>query len=126
MQETTAADGEGIKTFLEVMGDRATPALDAMRAQSPELTDWVTSFIFGTVYAREDLDRHQQQMITIAALTTLGASERQLELHVAGALNVGLTPRDIVSVILHVAPYSGFPRALNAMAAAKHVIDEAS
>ena len=126
MEQVNQSGAGGVETFAEIMGDRANSALDAMRAQSPELTDWVTSFIFGTVYGRKDLDRHQQQIITIAALSTLGASERQLELHVSGALNVGLTPQEIVSVILHVAPYSGFPRALNAMAAAKRAIDESA
>jgi 4-carboxymuconolactone decarboxylase len=126
VEESRATAGDGVKTFAEVMGDRAAPALDAMRAQNPELTEWVTDFIFGTVYMRGELGRQRQQMITIAALTTLGGSERQLELHVAGALNVGITPEEVVSVILHTAPYSGFPRALNAMAAARRVIDEMS
>jgi 4-carboxymuconolactone decarboxylase len=44
--------------------------------------------------------------------------------HINGALNVGLSPEKIVEVIIHCVPYTGFPRVLNAVTAAKQVFAE--
>jgi 4-carboxymuconolactone decarboxylase len=57
-------------------------------------------------------------------LTTLGGCEPQLEVHVNGALNVGLTPVQIVEALLHSAVYCGMPRASNATFVAKKVFAE--
>ena len=37
------------------------------------------------------------------------------------ALNVGVRPERIVATFLHMAPYAGFPRTLNALFTAKEV-----
>lgn len=124
LDENGTTPTEGELAFERVMGDRASAALEAMRVQSPVLASWVTEFIFGTVYRQGSLDFRQQQIITITALTALGGCEPQLELHIAGAINVGLSPEEVIAVILHAAPYAGFPRALNAMAAANRVLDD--
>jgi 4-carboxymuconolactone decarboxylase len=57
-------------------------------------------------------------------LTALGGCEPQLEVHVNAALNVGLSPAEIVEALLHSAVYCGMPRALNATFVAKKVFAE--
>jgi len=57
-------------------------------------------------------------------LTALGGCEPQLEVHVNAALNVGLSPVEIVEVLTHAAVYCGFPKALNAIFVAKRVFAE--
>lgn len=57
-------------------------------------------------------------------LTALGGCEAQLTVHVGAALNVGLTPEQVVEALLHSAVYCGFPRALNTVAVARRVFDE--
>ena len=47
-----------------------------------------------------------------------------LELNVNSALNIGLTPEEIVEAFLHALVYCGLPRALNATLAAKKVFAE--
>jgi len=54
-------------------------------------------------------------------LTALGGCEPQLEVHINAALNVGLTPVEIVEALTHAAVYCGFPKALNAVFVAKRV-----
>jgi 4-carboxymuconolactone decarboxylase len=48
----------------------------------------------------------------------------QLRVHVGAALNVGLTPVEIKEAIYHCAPYTGFPKALDALAQANEVFAE--
>ncbi len=56
-------------------------------------------------------------------LTALGGCETQLEVHVNAALNVGLSPDEIVES-LHSAVYCGIPKAMNASLVAKKVFAE--
>ena len=57
-------------------------------------------------------------------LTALCGCEPQLAVHVNAALNVGLTPQQIIEVFLHASVYCGFPRALNATFTARKVFAE--
>lgn len=61
---------------------------------------------------------------TIALLTAPGGCEPQLDVHIDAALNVGLTPDEIVEALLHSAVYCGMPKALNATFVAKKVFTE--
>jgi 4-carboxymuconolactone decarboxylase len=74
---------------------------------------------------RHDLG-DQRQLVTIAVLTTLGGCEPQLEADVNAALNVGLAPCEIVEATVHCAPYTGFPRTLNAIFVARDVLEAAA
>ncbi|GAC1654069.1 MAG: hypothetical protein NVS9B12_04440 [Vulcanimicrobiaceae bacterium] len=56
----------------------------------------------------------------------MGGCDQQLETHVGGALNVGLTRAEIIEVIMTLIPYIGFPKALNAIRVVKHVFDNRS
>jgi 4-carboxymuconolactone decarboxylase len=67
------------------------------------------------------LELRQRQLVNIAVLTTIGGCEPQLEVHVNAALNVGLSPREIVEAIVDCAPYTGFPRTLDAIFVARDV-----
>src|SRR5690625_730752 len=48
----------------------------------------------------------------------------QIGMHVITGLNVGLSPKEIVGCIMHLVPYVGFPRALNALRVAQQVFAE--
>ncbi|MGV2794473.1 carboxymuconolactone decarboxylase family protein, partial [Clostridium perfringens] len=52
---------------------------------------------------------------------TAGGCEPQLEVHIQGALNVGIPQEKIVEAFMQCIPYTGFPKVLNAVAAAKRV-----
>src|SRR5699024_11477927 len=75
------------------------------------------------IYSREGLDYRQRAISTISALVTLG-TEPQLELHINVALTVGLTPQEISETIMHLLPYVGFPKVLNALKIVKRVYKE--
>lgn len=65
-----------------------------------------------------------RQAVTIAALSALGGCEKQLQIHINAALNVGLGQEEIIETIIHCVPYIGFPKALNALSVAKEVFKE--
>jgi len=114
----------GWDRLLEVDADAGERVIESLQDVAPDLGRYVVEFAFGDIYSRPELDLRQRQIATIAALTTLGGAEPQLEVHVNGGLNVGLSPREIVEVMLHCAPYVGFPRVLNAIFVAKRVFEE--
>ncbi|NLJ63178.1 MAG: carboxymuconolactone decarboxylase family protein [Alcaligenaceae bacterium] len=89
---------------------------------APDLQRWVVEFAFGDVYARPGLDNKQKVLTTISALVAQGTP--QIGMHVVTGLNVGLTPDEIVGCIMHLVPYVGFPRALNALRVAQEVFAE--
>ena len=63
-------------------------------------------------------------LITVVSLLTAGGCEPQLEVHLHGALNTGLPPEKLVEALIQCVPYTGFPRVLNAVFAAKRVFEE--
>ena len=115
MDDLTATDNANIPTHANIeeeLGDVA-----------PGLGKYVTEFAFGDIYSREGLDYRQRAISTISALVTLG-TEPQLELHINVALTVGLTPQEISETIMHLLPYIGFPKVLNALKIVKRVYKE--
>jgi len=95
---------------------------DSFKDIAPDLTRMVVEFAFGDVYSREGLDNKQKVLTTISALVAQGTP--QIGMHVITGLNVGLTPDEIAGCIMHLIPYVGFPRALNALKVAQEVFAE--
>jgi 4-carboxymuconolactone decarboxylase len=114
----------GWERLREVDAEVGERVIESLQSVAPDLGRYVVEFAFGDIYTRPVLDLRRRQLVTIAALTTLGGAEPQLEVHVNGGLNVGLTAREIVEAMLHCVPYTGFPRVLNAVFVAKRVFEE--
>lgn len=89
---------------------------------APDLKQIIVEFAFGDIYARPGLDNKQKVLTTISALVAQGTP--QIGMHVITGLNVGLSPNEIVACIMHLIPYVGFPRALNALRVAQQVFQE--
>jgi len=89
---------------------------------APDLQRFIVEFAFGDIYARPGLDNKQKVLTTISALVAQGTP--QIGMHVITGLNVGLKPSEIVGCIMHLIPYVGFPRALNALRVAQEVFAE--
>jgi 4-carboxymuconolactone decarboxylase len=73
---------------------------------------------FGEIWARDELARRDRSLVVIAILVALGASP-ELAVHVPAGLGHGLTRDEIEAAITHLALYSGFPRAVEAMRATR-------
>jgi 4-carboxymuconolactone decarboxylase len=114
----------GWQRLVEVDAEGGERVVESIKDVAPDLGRYVVEFAYGEIYQRPGLDLRQRQLVTIAALTTLGGAEPQLEVHVNAGLNVGLTAREVVEAILHCIPYTGFPRVLNAIFVAQRVFEE--
>lgn len=113
----------GEKLLRKIDGDRVADNLIARYENiAPDFTRYLIEFAFGEIYAR-DGDLKHRELIAIASLATIGGCDAQLETHVHGAFNVGLTESEIVESVMTLIPYIGFPKALNAMAIVKRVVD---
>jgi 4-carboxymuconolactone decarboxylase len=114
----------GLQALTDLNGENGRRVIDNLADVSPKLADSVVSWGFGEIYTRPQLVPRDRQLLTIGMLTALGGCEPQLEVHINGALNVGLTPAEIVEALLQAAAYCGFPKALNATFVAKKVFGE--
>ena len=116
------ARGEAL--LRKIDGDKvADNLLRAYEDVAPDFTKYLVEFAFGEIYAREG-DLKHRELVAISSLATMGGCDPQLETHVHGAFNVGLTEAEIVEAVMTLIPYIGFPRALNAMAVVKRVVEK--
>jgi 4-carboxymuconolactone decarboxylase len=116
----------GEKLLRKIDGDKVADNLIARYEDlAPDFTRYLVEFAFGEIYAREG-DLKHRELIAIASLATMGGCDAQLETHVHGAFNVGLTEGEIVEAVMTLIPYIGFPKALNAMSVVKRVVDKRS
>ncbi|HET9393999.1 MAG TPA: carboxymuconolactone decarboxylase family protein [Candidatus Rubrimentiphilum sp.] len=114
----------GEKLLRKIDGDKvADNLLEDYKDLAPDFARYLIEFAFGDVYAREGDAKHRE-LIAIASLATMGGCDKQLGTHVRGAFNVGLTEAEIVEAVMTLIPYIGFPKALNALAVVKRVVDK--
>lgn len=80
--------------------------------------------ISNTVNAQNDmLDKKQEKIITISALTTKGDLVK-LKPELVGGLEAGLTVNEIKEVLVHLYAYCGFPRSIRGLQTFMTVLDE--
>ena len=81
---------------------------------------FVTEVAWGDVWGREGLTLKQRSMLTIALLVALNRPH-ELDAHMRGAKNNGVTLMEIREVLLHTSMYAGFPSAFDGVRAALKV-----
>jgi len=106
--------------FRDVEGERP---YELWRAFDKDMARDLSLFITGRMYAREKIPHPTRQLVTVAALTVLSRPE-ELRLHIAAALNVGCTPREIAEVIFQTMIYGGVPAGNSALKILREVLQE--
>jgi 4-carboxymuconolactone decarboxylase len=115
---------QGMEVRREVLGDaHVDRAIERTSEFTAPFQDFITRYAWGTIWAREGLDRRMRSAVTLAVLTALGR-EHEIAMHVRAALRNGLTPQEIGEVLLHTAVYAGVPVANRAFAIADEVLSE--
>lgn len=112
---------EQLKQIGGAIGENVIKSLEDI---APDLGKYIVEFAFGDIYPRKELTLQEREMITITSLLTSGGCEPQLEVHINGSLNVGISPEKIIETFIQCIPYIGFPRVLNAVSVAKKVFSE--
>lgn len=86
--------------------------------------DWAEA-MFGRTFNPEGLDAKTRLLVTIAALTVLGAqAEAQIRLTIRQALAAGATKREIAEVIWQMSMFGGLPAMQKALELAQAVFAE--
>ncbi|MCB8976502.1 MAG: carboxymuconolactone decarboxylase family protein [Ardenticatenaceae bacterium] len=90
---------------------------------APKLAKLTDDVLFGDVWAREELSPRDRSLVTVAALIANGNTE-QLRGHLNLAKTNGLSETELAEVMIHLAFYAGWPRAISAILVAKEVFKE--
>ena len=114
----------GLKIRREVLGETyVNTAMNNATDFNRPLQELLNEYCWGAGWGREGLTRKERSMINLAMLTALGRTH-EVETHVRGALNNGLTQQQIAEVLLQTAIYCGVPAAVDSFRAASKVIAE--
>ena len=115
---------QGIETRTKFGGGTLTGGSTPVAWEmAPDLERIAGEFLFGSIWHRPALKDTQREMITLTCLTVL-KRDNQVRRHLGNALNLGLTPVQIVEVLMHSSFYSGVPATLDALAIANEVFKE--
>ena len=114
----------GTEKLKEVDGNAGERVIASLEEVAPDLGRYILEFAFGDIYCRDGLSLPEREVITIASLLTAGGCEAQLEVHINGSLNVGISPEKVIETFIQCIPYTGFPKVLNAVNVAKKVFAE--
>lgn len=112
----------GLAIRRQVLGDKYVDvAMNNATDFNRPLQELLNEYCWGAGWGREGLTRKERSMINLAMLTALGRTH-EVETHVRGALNNGLTQQQIAEVLLQTAVYCGVPAAVDSFRAASKVI----
>ncbi len=106
------------------------PALETFSVKGyenlvPTMSKDMMEMWFGKTFNREGLDAKTRLLVTIAALTVLGAhADAQLRLAIRHALEAGSTKREIAEVIYQMSMFGGVPAMTKALEIAQSVFDD--
>ena len=113
----------GMKVRKEVLGSEYVErALARTTEFDADFQHYITETAWGSIWARPDLDRRTRSLVTIAILAALGREE--LVVHLRGSRNIGVDPKEIAEVLMHVAVYAGVPAANAAFGVAKREFEK--
>jgi len=113
----------GLTMLKSMVGDAEAERIrQGWREISPDLEQLILEFVAGRIWTRPGLDLKTRSLSTVAALTALGRSSA-LELNIRMALGNGATKKDVLEIMLHMAPYAGFPAVWDAMKIAARMFE---
>ncbi len=104
-------------------GDKTHYALPGVDQLAPDLKRIIDEALFGTIWNRPGLDLKQRCIATISALMTQGEMNL-LRRHIVRALNVGITPNQIVEIFIQSTFYIGVPHVESALRLTKDIYEE--
>ncbi len=106
------------------MSDKPTAARQAYGHLAPKFAEVTDEVLFGDIWRDADLSPRDRSVVTVSSLISLYRIN-ELPYHVKIALDNGVTKKEIIAMITHLAFYSGWPTAASAMTIANKVFEEA-
>ena len=102
------------------MSKQSNAAQQLIGSFAPKLVELTDRVLFDDVWERNELSKRDRSLITVAALIALNRPD-QLRFHLSKAVENGVKEQELIEVITHLAFYSGWPNAMNAITVAKEV-----
>ena len=96
-----------------------------LNADSTDLDQFTIDHLYADIWSRRTIPLRVRSMITLTLLTALGW-DRELQMHLEGALRLGITREEILEIMIHVAHYAGWPAAHNGQCIAQEVFKKSS
>jgi 4-carboxymuconolactone decarboxylase len=129
MSEITKQDlyNAGMKLRREVLGDEYVDRGLALQDEfSADVQDYLTTHAWGATWARRRADGEltlPKKTRSIMNLAMLAAINRphELEIHLRGAINNGVTKQEMLEIFLHIGTYAGAPALVDAVRLARKV-----
>ena len=121
MRSDSSRRSRGAQKIGEVLGQTPEQVERSLGDIAPQLATYVLETIYGDIYESPTLDARTRQIVTVAALATLGTAAPQLRTHIGGALRCGVTREELVEVMMQLAPFAGVAAAINGVAACREV-----
>ena len=90
---------------------------------APDMYRISTECLYGSIWNRPGLSMKSRAVATLSAVVVL-RSEAQIRAHLRTALNIGLTPAEIVEILMQCTFYAGISSGYNALQLAKEVFEE--
>ena len=121
MQTDPTRRERGAKKIGEILGQTPEQVEGSLGDLAPQLATYVLETIYGEIYQSDTLDSRTRQIVTVAALATLGTAAPQLRTHIGGALRCGVTREQLVEIMMQLVPYVGVAAAINGVTACRDV-----
>lgn len=120
---------ERLKKAMQFVADtRGSEVVEAMEKRWDSLgrrySEHSLATSYGEAYQRDGIDLKLREMVSLGILAAIGGTSEQVAIHTHYALALGLTPEEIVEVMIQVSVYAGAARASVAMFAVKKTFDE--
>ena len=118
------ADAVDVMRTLNALDELPNPAdaLAGMERIGP-VGKLAFEFAFGDLWSRTQLTRRDRSLVVVSILVALARPD-ELQFHIPGALNHGVTPTELEGVMATAAPYCGFPRAVEGMRLLRRILRE--
>lgn len=105
------------------MNGEPSATQQAMGDLAPKFAELTDHVLFGEIWERKELSKRDRSLVTVAALVALNRTD-QLRFHLQRALENGVKKQELIEEITHLAFYSGWPTAVNAVTVAKEIFSK--
>jgi 4-carboxymuconolactone decarboxylase len=114
----------GLKTRRAVLGEAyVDKALDNATEFSWPMQELATEWCWDSTWNREGLDRRGRSILNLGMIAALNRPH-EFKIHVRGAVNNGLSAKEIQEVCIQIGAYCGVPAAMDAFKLAGEVLKE--
>src|SRR5258708_11698207 len=126
MHSDSSRRARGAQKIGEVLGQTPEQVERSLGDIAPQLATYVLETVYGDIYQSPTLDVRTRQIVTVAALATLGTAAPQLRTHIGGALRCGVTREELVEIMMQLVPHVGVAAAINGVPAGRGVVAAAA